>query len=100
MTAEQNDEVIQIFADQFPKSASIGPDFQRAGREKGQINGLNFVKIGWQGTKTPEGIKVHGVLYFCATGSTILALCCVDSEAHYQESQGLLNTSLMTFRRK
>ena len=36
----------------------------------------------------------------CVNGDMIVVLCWADAEAHYQESQALLNTSLMTFRRK
>ena len=100
-TAEERlNKEIETFSDQVRAGNALGPDFQRAGLEKGQINGLDFVRIGWQGTKTPEGVKLHGSIYICTIPNTTLALGWTDSEAHYEQSQALWNAAIMTFRRK
>jgi hypothetical protein len=68
--------------------------------ERGQINGLTFMRVYWSGTDADTQRKRHGVMYAGKDGSTLFFISSQDAEPHHERALKLAETAALTFKRK
>jgi hypothetical protein len=94
LTAEQELDSILIG---FKKTSKFS-DWQQAPTESGQVGGVPFVRVCFQGVV--NGVKGYGSYYVTKNAGTFVAISIVDFEPHSKESLGLGKASILTFRKK
>ena len=65
--------------------------------ERGQLNGLTFVRAHFSGDK--EG-KRNGFMYVAKDGSTVIQITSQDAEPHHEHALKLAEAAALTFQRK
>jgi hypothetical protein len=68
--------------------------------ERGQVNGLTFVRARWSGTESAKGWKMHGFMYATQDGATFLQLSSQDVEPHHEHALKIAETAVLTFKKK
>jgi hypothetical protein len=68
--------------------------------ERGQINGLTFMRVYWSGTDADKQRKRHGAMYAGKDGSTLIFISSQDVEPHHERALKLAETAALTFKKK
>lgn len=71
----------------------------RTAAERGQVNGLPFVRARWSGTETTSQRKMHGFNYVALEGQTIIHISSQDVEPHHDAALAFAETAALTFKR-
>jgi hypothetical protein len=68
--------------------------------ERGQVNGLTFVRTYWSGIDPARQGKLHGFMYAAKEGSTLITLSSQDVELHHERALKLAEAAALTFKKK
>jgi hypothetical protein len=68
--------------------------------ERGQVNGLTFVRARWSGTEPERQSKMHGFMYVAKDGSTFIHISSQDLEPHHEQALMLAEIAALTFKKK
>ncbi len=72
---------------------------QRA-TERGQINGLSFLRVRWSGVESTKGLRIHGFKYMTQDGQNYVGVHCDDVEPYHVETLKLAETAAHSFRKR
>jgi hypothetical protein len=76
------------------------PNLTQTATERGQVNGLTFVRAYWTGTHVEKPWKMHGFLYVAKEGSTLFYLSSQDVEPNHEKALKVAETAALTFKKK
>ncbi len=68
--------------------------------ERGQVNGMTFVRSYWSGIDPEKQAKMHGFMYATKDSSTLIHLSSQDVEPHYEHALKLAEAAVLTFKKK
>jgi hypothetical protein len=75
-------------------------DWKQTAVERGQINGLTFLRVRWSGTEAAKGWKMHGFMYVARDGPNFIQIASQDVEPNHAEALKLAEAAALTFRKK
>lgn len=75
-------------------------NFQQNATESGQLAGISFVRIGWQGTGGPANARVNGFNYLNKDGAKMMAAFFIDMNSQNEEMSKLATAAMLTLRKK
>jgi hypothetical protein len=68
--------------------------------EKGQINGLTFLRARWSGTDTSTNMPMHGFMYAAMDKETYIGLSSQDIDPNHDQPLKLAEAAVLTFKKK
>jgi hypothetical protein len=68
--------------------------------ERGQSNGLTFVRAYWTGTEPEKHWKMHGFMYVTKDASKFIHLTSQDVEPNHEQALKLAETAALTFKKR
>jgi hypothetical protein len=68
--------------------------------ERGQVNGLTFVRTHWSAIDREKQGRMHGFMYLAKDGSTVIHISTKDVEPHHEQALKLAETAVLTFKKK
>ena len=68
--------------------------------ERGQINGMTFMRAYWSGIDADKQWKMHGFIYASKDGSVFILLSSQDVEPNHEQALKVAEASVLTFRKK
>jgi hypothetical protein len=75
-------------------------DWTQTPAERGQVNGLTFVRARWSGTDPERQQKMHGFMYVAKDGSTVIHISSQDVEPHHPDALRLAEAAALTFKKQ
>ena len=67
--------------------------------ERGQIDGLTFVRAHWEGTERTTKYKMRGFIYVAAAGPGMIYISSKDTAPEHLQSLPLAEAAALTFRK-
>jgi hypothetical protein len=68
--------------------------------ERGQINGLTFLRARWSGADSTSNLPMHGFMYAALDNGTYISLSSQDIDPNYDQPLKLAEAAVMTFKKK
>jgi predicted Zn finger-like uncharacterized protein len=91
-------EMTSFFTGVKRQEAPKVPDLWRTPSERGEVNHQPFVRARLHGTDKKSGRARHGFIYITAEGATAVGFL-AETLAPYEDNLGLLDASIMTFKK-
>ena len=103
--AEQQEKIGNLSLDQLAERLIGGLKRQRTNwkqekTEKGVINGMNFVRIRWEGTEPTKNWDMRGFVYIARDEDTIVQIASQDLTPETEKALPLTEASVLTFKKK
>jgi predicted Zn finger-like uncharacterized protein len=101
LPAEYANLTLEQMLDRMMKAVELrnAQGWTRTPTERGQINGLPFVRTYWSGFSSTLGRKMHGFWYLTRDGQTLVMLMSQDAEPGHEEPLKLAEAAALTFKK-
>jgi hypothetical protein len=104
LTPQQAEQFKALSLEQLTEKLLGGVKRQRTNwkqekAEKGEINGLKFARIRWEGTEPTKNWDMRGFIYVARDGNSIVQLASQDLSTESRKSLALAEPSVLTFKK-